>query len=104
VRGSTISKLALPLVFMLASAGNALGAGRGMAQMAAACTGCHGIAGVSQGAIPSLAGRPADELTDLLLGYRDGTITGTIMNHLVQGYTPDELAALAHYFSELQAP
>jgi cytochrome c553 len=75
----------------------------GEAQLALACTGCHGANGVSIGNIPPLAARPADELERLLLGFKDGSLQGTIMNHLVQGYDTAQLRAFAKYFSEQPA-
>lgn len=70
-----------------------------VAVLAAACTSCHGVDGRSTTAIPSLAGRPADDLAAALLAYRDGTRGGTIMDRIARGYTPEQIALLAAWFS-----
>ena len=59
--------------------------------LAAACTGCHGGGGV----LPPLSGLPPDELREMLIAYRSGARTGTVMNRIAKGYSRAELAALA---------
>ena len=63
--------------------------------LAASCVACHGTGGQSSGAIPSLAGIPADEMQTLLLSFRDGSTPATIMRRISKGYTDAEIAALA---------
>ncbi|MDB5586316.1 MAG: cytochrome c subunit of flavocytochrome c sulfide dehydrogenase [Devosia sp.] len=70
-------------------------------QLAQACTSCHGLQGRSLGAVPSLAGRPAADLVALLKTFRDAPNEATIMNRITRGYTDDEIAALAAYFSAM---
>jgi cytochrome subunit of sulfide dehydrogenase len=72
-------------------------------QLSNGCTSCHGIEGRSQTAVPPLAGRPADELRQLLLAYKAQKAPATIMNRIARGYTDDEIAALAAYFSSVSA-
>lgn len=69
------------------------------AVLAAACTSCHGVDGRSTTAIPPLAGRPANDLSAALLAYRDGSRDGTIMGRIARGYTPEQIALLAAWFS-----
>lgn len=68
------------------------------AHMASACTACHGTAGRSQGAIPSLAGMPTARFTERMQAFRQGE--GTIMNRIVPAYDAHDIALLARYFAE----
>jgi cytochrome c553 len=68
--------------------------------LALSCAACHGTDGKSPGAIPTLAGRPAKELKDALVGFKAGTRPATVMNRLAKGYTDQEIDALADYFSK----
>lgn len=88
--GLLAAVLSLPPALAQADAG---------ALLSAACTSCHGVDGRSTTAIPPLAGRPAEELSAALLAFRDGTREGTIMGRLARGYTPEQIAALAAWFS-----
>lgn len=88
--GLVAALLPLPSAFAQADTG---------AVLAAACTSCHGVDGRSTTAIPSIAGRPAGELNTALLAFRDGTATGTIMGRIATGYTPEQIALLAAWFS-----
>lgn len=72
-------------------------------RLANACTSCHGVEGLSVGAAPSLAGQTEEELLEKLHAFRDQTVEATIMNRLARGYTDDEIAALAAYFSSVEA-
>jgi sulfide dehydrogenase cytochrome subunit len=69
------------------------------ARLADTCTGCHGLEGRSLGAVPSIAGRPAEELAELLRAYKAQELDATIMNRLARGYSDEEIAILADYFS-----
>lgn len=91
--GAGLVAMTLPLPSALAqSAPGAL--------LSAACTSCHGVDGRSATAIPAIAGRPAGELAAALLAFRDGTREGTIMGRVAKGYTPEQIALLAAWFSE----
>lgn len=70
--------------------------------LAHGCLACHGAdTAPRDGEIPSLAGRDAEVLLDLVQAYRaDGASESTSMHRLTGGYSDDELAALARYFSE----
>ena len=68
--------------------------------LALSCAACHGTDGKSPGAIPTLAGRPAKELKDALVGFKAGTRPSTVMTRLAKGYTDPEIDALAAYFSK----
>ena len=62
------------------------------------CANCHGTQGKTQTGL-TLAGRDANLLKELLLSYKNGTRQGTIMNQHAKGYTDEEIAILADYFS-----
>lgn len=70
--------------------------------LSAACANCHGTDGNQGGAVPVIAGRPAGVLESQLLAFKRGEAPkATVMPRHAAGYTDDELAALANYFSKL---
>jgi sulfide dehydrogenase cytochrome subunit len=67
------------------------------------CIGCHGGPGAAGAvAVPGLAGRDAQELRALMTAFRANERPATIMNRIVRGYSDEELAAAADYFSKLK--
>lgn len=64
--------------------------------LAAGCASCH-RPGAST--IPSLRGRPRDELLAALRGFRDGSRNGTVMPQLARGYTEAQLDAIAAWYA-----
>lgn len=76
---------------------------RAMNLLAESCASCHGREGRSPGAIPPIAGIPREELAARLATFKAGTDPdATMMTRIVAGYSQDELAALARYYSEIQ--
>ena len=68
--------------------------------LAYTCVGCHGANGVSNGpATPSIAGISEDYFTENMAGYASGEVPSTIMGRIAKGYTEEEIALLAGYFS-----
>lgn len=69
--------------------------------LAGACVACHGAQGRSSmpSMYPSLAGRPADELADLIRAYRDGDLQEPQMTPHVRRLSDEEIDDLAAYFS-----
>jgi len=65
------------------------------------CLACHGDAGQGAGAIPPLAGRPADTLYQALIDFKAGKRPATVMDRHAKGYSDEELRAVAEYFSTL---
>jgi cytochrome subunit of sulfide dehydrogenase len=65
------------------------------ALLAAPCAECHGQDGKSPGSIVGLYGRPTSVLGELLENYRTKALTGTVMNRIAAGYTPEQLKAIA---------
>ena len=75
-------------------------AGPSEKSLAVPCNGCHGSEGVSSGmSIPSIAGQNAEFLTRVMLEYKQGKRSGTIMNRIAKGYKEYELSKIARYFS-----
>lgn len=69
--------------------------------LAGPCASCHGPEGISPGEIPSIAGQDRAVLRERLLAFQAGTDTSaTVMTRLMKGYTPDQIDALAQWFSE----
>lgn len=71
--------------------------------IAQGCAGCHGQAGAGEGAVPEIAGYDRDAFLAVWAEFRAGERPATIMNRIVPGYTDEEVAALADYFSSLEA-
>ena len=69
------------------------------AQLAQACSSCHGLEGRGGDSIPPLAGLSEEELFSRLKELSQPSDEATIMPRLLRGYDEDELAALAAYFA-----
>jgi sulfide dehydrogenase cytochrome subunit len=66
-------------------------------QGAAACSGCHAVPARAGAAIPSLAGRPAEEIAEQLLAFRQGEGSPTVMDRIARGFSEAELRAIAEW-------
>ena len=92
----------LPLVLLIGSAGFAAAQapdqhlGRGLA---ASCSNCHGTNGVSQGAVPSLAGAAKADFVTKMQEFKSGKRPGTIMPQLAKGYSDEQIEAVAAWFA-----
>ena len=71
--------------------------------VAASCSNCHGMTGVSRGDVPSIAGRPKDELVRKMQDYKAGRTQGTIMPQLAKGYTDEQIDLVAAWFAAQSA-
>jgi len=70
--------------------------------LARTCNNCHGFNGVSAGgAMPSIAGLPEAYLKNIMTEWKTGKRASANMTRLISGYTDDEIAGLAQYFSKL---
>lgn len=69
--------------------------------LASTCFTCHGTDGVSPGAIPSIAGIPAESLRRTLQEFRDGRRPSTVMGRHATGYSDEEIASIADYLSRV---
>nr|VFK19743.1 MAG: sulfide dehydrogenase (flavocytochrome c), cytochrome c subunit [Candidatus Kentron sp. LFY] len=65
------------------------------------CAGCHGLNGSSMGpALPTIAGMSEDYFEESMEKFKNGERSSTIMNRIAKGYSEDEIAAMATWFSE----
>lgn len=67
--------------------------------LAANCANCHGTDGRSVGGMESLAGYDKDRFLRNMKEFREGTKPATIMHQISKGYTDEQIAALAAFFS-----
>lgn len=71
---------------------------------AMSCAACHGQKGISNVALyPSLAGRDATELKQLLLAYRSGQKTNPLMSPQAKSLSDEDIDLLAKYYAALAA-
>ncbi|MCB4358781.1 c-type cytochrome [Quatrionicoccus australiensis] len=94
---------ALPLAGLLLAALPALAAEKAAPSptpyFVANCFNCHGTEGKVSSAIPAIAGRDKAYLEETLKSFKAGSKQATIMHQLAKGYTDEEIAVLADYFS-----
>jgi cytochrome subunit of sulfide dehydrogenase len=77
------------------------GSGQAVAQTsAAACSGCH--APQSDGPVPSLAGRPAEDIVTAMAAFRSAKREATVMGRIAKGYSDDEIREIAEWFAAAQ--
>ena len=70
--------------------------------IASACFGCHGAASESGSAIPPIiVGAPAKFIEGSLKAFREDRRPSTIMGRIAKGYTDEDIAAVAQYYSAL---
>ena len=74
----------------------------GVRSLAANCAACHGTNGrpAAGSTLAGLAGKPKDELLTAMTQFKQGKKPATLMHQLTKGYSDEELAALADYFSK----
>ena len=73
--------------------------------LAAACFSCHGTNGNARPGMASLAGRPKADIVRIMGEFRSGARSGeqgTLMPQLIKGYTDEQVALIADYFSRQQ--
>ncbi len=68
--------------------------------LAAQCANCHGTNGKSVAEVPSLSGQPAATIVQKMKDYRDGKLPASIMHQLSKGYTDEQVALMADFFSK----
>lgn len=67
--------------------------------LAANCANCHGTDGRSVGVMESLAGYDKEKFISNMKEFRSGDKPATLMHQLVKGYSDQQIADLATYFS-----
>lgn len=70
--------------------------------LASTCFNCHGPNGVSNAAIPGLAGQDKAYLVTAMKEFRDGKREATVMQKYAMGFTDEEYETLAALFSSMQ--
>jgi cytochrome subunit of sulfide dehydrogenase len=73
------------------------------AYLAANCANCHGTVGNAVGGMPGLAGLKRDYIIAQMKAFKEGTRPATIMHQLAKGYTDEQIAVMADYFSRQKA-
>ena len=68
--------------------------------LAAQCANCHGTNGKSVAEVPSLAGQSAAVIVQKMKDYRDGKLPASIMQQLSKGYSDEQVALMADFFSK----
>jgi len=66
------------------------------------CASCHGTDGKSSGIMPTIAGMGKTTMYKTLLDYKNGKLTGTMMQKHVKGFTDEELEQVSYYFSKVK--
>jgi cytochrome subunit of sulfide dehydrogenase len=68
--------------------------------LAASCAACHGPNGNSLGGTPTLAALNQQYFIQRMQGFKDGSVSSTVMHHHAKGLTTEEITALAAYFAQ----
>lgn len=89
-----LSYLLLPALWLLATAPAEAAPPRG----ATSCIGCHPRT-AGKGPVPTLAGRPADEIVAQMNAFRTGERQSTVMVRIAKGFSDEEIRALADWFA-----
>jgi cytochrome subunit of sulfide dehydrogenase len=66
--------------------------------LVAGCYGCHAVHGGDQ-ALPPLAGRSSSQIVAEMKAFRTGAQPATVMGRIAKGFTPDEIAAIAAWYT-----
>lgn len=63
------------------------------------CAGCHGTDGENKWTyMQSITRFSPAEIEKALMGFRDGTKSGTIMTRIAKGYTDEQIKAVSAYY------
>ena len=94
--------LAMLLGSVLSLASTQLMAAPSGSMLGNTCAGCHGTNGVSTGpAAPTIAGKSATYIQDVMAAYKSGDRHSTIMGRIAKGYTDEEIKAMAEFYAAL---
>ena len=67
---------------------------------ATSCSGCHAASAAVETPVPRLVGRPAPEIVAAMSDFRSGLRPATVMDRIAKGFSVDETAAIAAWYSE----
>ena len=70
--------------------------------LAMSCIGCHGSNHTGSGSIPTLRGKPAKDIADMMKAFQEGKRPQTVMTRLSKGFSDAEIADVAQYLSQLK--
>ena len=72
--------------------------------MAHTCAACHGTEGrIQNEPFVPLAGMDRQRIIDSMLAYKDLKRPSTIMSHIADGYSKEQIEKMADYFAKLPA-
>jgi sulfide dehydrogenase cytochrome subunit len=66
------------------------------------CASCHGTNGKSEAITPYIAGMGKANMYQILLDFKSGKRTETMMQKHVKGFSDEELEQIAYYFSNVK--
>ena len=100
----TLMKISIFALAALAAAFNPVHAadptGEAMAATCAACHGTHGKLDVVE--FMPLAGLPEKEFVRAMQDFRSGKRPATLMGHVANGFSDNEIRAMAKYFASVK--
>ncbi len=88
------------ILFSLALSGAVWAANNDAEALSATCAGCHGSEGASKADVPIIGGLSEPYLQTTMKNYKDGSRYATVMPRIAKGYSDQQIAALAEYFSK----
>ena len=91
---------AVSLALSAAAPAEDLVSGASARMLSETCAGCHGTDGASVGpAAPSIGGMNGEYFVEVMQGFKEDEIYGTIMNRNAKGYTDEEIALMGTFFA-----
>lgn len=64
------------------------------------CINCHGTTVRNSPEIPQIHIVDEEQLTKILMDYKNKTIKGTMMNRVMEHYSQKDIKSIANFFSE----
>nr|VFK13787.1 MAG: cytochrome subunit of sulfide dehydrogenase [Candidatus Kentron sp. LPFa] len=91
----------LLLVGSLAFGASVFAGGPNASMLSQSCAGCHGTDGASLGpASPTIAGMSEEYFLEAMEELQEGERSSTVMGRIAKGYSEEEIAAMATWFSK----
>ena len=98
-----LSSVLLAVMMVAAGAAQAGGDAAAGKAKAAACAGCHGVAGVSNSPVwPNLAGQKAGYISKQLKAFRSGARKDPMMDATAKALSDADIDNLSAYYSGLK--